>query len=68
MAPITVNGKSSKMHSKVVSTRRTYIESELFLTYYIQVIIGSGHTAAIHLARANLHPVLFEGFIANGLH
>ncbi|KAF8574227.1 thioredoxin reductase [Ramaria rubella] len=46
-----VNGaKSSKMHSKVV-------------------IIGSGpagHTAAIYLARANLEPVMFEGFMANG--
>ncbi|KAJ6584425.1 thioredoxin reductase [Mycena capillaripes] len=42
--------KSSKMHSRVV-------------------IIGSGpagHTAAIYLARANLNPVLFEGFLANG--
>ncbi|KAG6919623.1 hypothetical protein DXG01_003487 [Tephrocybe rancida] len=42
--------KSSKMHSKVV-------------------IIGSGpagHTAAIYLARANLNPVMFEGFMANG--
>ncbi|TRM56928.1 hypothetical protein BD626DRAFT_516866 [Schizophyllum amplum] len=52
MAPVT-NGKgekSTKMHSKVV-------------------IIGSGpagHTAAIYLARANLSPVLFEGFMANG--
>ncbi|KAJ7046481.1 thioredoxin reductase [Mycena alexandri] len=51
MAPIaTTNGKSSKMHSRVV-------------------IIGSGpagHTAAVYLARANLSPVLFEGFLANG--
>ncbi|KAI6140664.1 hypothetical protein BKA82DRAFT_245310 [Pisolithus tinctorius] len=52
MAPIT-NGtvpRSTKMHSKVV-------------------IIGSGpagHTAALYLARANLNPVLFEGFMANG--
>ncbi|TFY73537.1 hypothetical protein EWM64_g10475 [Hericium alpestre] len=56
MAPTAVNGvsgkegQSSKMHSRVV-------------------IIGSGpagHTAAIYLARANLNPVLFEGFMANG--
>ncbi|KAG2140209.1 uncharacterized protein EDB93DRAFT_1105948 [Suillus bovinus] len=42
--------KSTKMHSKVV-------------------IIGSGpagHTASVYLARANLNPVLFEGFMANG--
>ncbi|KAG6900647.1 thioredoxin-disulfide reductase [Termitomyces sp. T159_Od127] len=50
MAPINTVEKSSKMHSKVV-------------------IIGSGpagHTAAIYLARANLNPVMFEGFMANG--
>jgi thioredoxin reductase (NADPH) len=51
MTPIpSKNAKSTNMHSKVV-------------------IIGSGpagHTAAIYLARANLEPVLFEGFMANG--
>jgi thioredoxin reductase (NADPH) len=33
-------------------------------------IIGSGpaaHTAAIYAARANLHPILFEGFMAGGV-
>jgi len=50
MAPVTGRHESSKTHSRVV-------------------IIGSGpagHTAAIYLARANLKPVLFEGFMANG--
>lgn len=34
------------------------------------VIIGSGpaaHTAAVYLARAELKPVLYEGFMANGM-
>jgi thioredoxin reductase (NADPH) len=34
------------------------------------VIIGSGpaaHTAAIYAARANLNPMLFEGFMAGGI-
>ncbi|CAK7269719.1 thioredoxin-disulfide reductase [Sporothrix epigloea] len=34
------------------------------------VIIGSGpaaHTAAIYLGRANLQPILYEGFMANGI-
>lgn len=34
------------------------------------VIIGSGpaaHTAAIYLSRAELNPLLFEGFLAGGV-
>lgn len=34
------------------------------------VIVGGGpaaHTAAIYLARAELEPLLFEGWMANGL-
>ena len=33
-------------------------------------IIGSGpaaHTAAVYTARAALHPILFEGWLANGI-
>ncbi|KAI8824322.1 uncharacterized protein EV422DRAFT_519746 [Fimicolochytrium jonesii] len=38
--------------------------------HYKVVIVGSGpagHTAAIYLARANVNPVMFEGFMAAGV-
>jgi thioredoxin reductase (NADPH) len=40
------------------------------LKIYKTVIIGSGpagHTAAIYAARANLEPLMFEGFLAGGV-
>ena len=39
-------------------------------THHKVTIIGSGpagHTAAIYLARANMEPVLYEGFMAAGI-
>jgi alkyl hydroperoxide reductase subunit AhpF len=68
------------MHSKVVSeyplerlSARLQIVAGLLgkghvLTDFI--VIGSGpaaHTAAVYLARAELKPVLYEGFLANGI-
>lgn len=35
-----------------------------------RIVIGSGpaaHTAAVYLSRAELKPVLYEGFLANGI-
>jgi len=68
------------MHSKVVSeyplerlSARLQIVAGVLgeghmLTYF--TVIGSGpaaHTAAVYLARAELKPVLYEGFLANGI-
>lgn len=50
-ASLLVRSAERRMHSKVV-------------------IIGSGpaaHTAAVYLSRAELKPVLYEGFLANGI-
>lgn len=67
MAPTTLLGRNGKTHSKVVSFHHHL--GVWLPKSSLQVIIGAGpagHTAAIYLARANLEPVLFEGFMANG--
>ncbi len=49
------------------------IDSEFYLLWICMenlIIIGSGpawHTAAIYAARANLKPLMFEGFMAGGI-
>jgi thioredoxin reductase (NADPH) len=49
---------------------KTLVKSQHTMTVENVVIIGSGpsaHTAAIYAARANLTPVIFEGFMAGGI-
>ena len=70
MTPVpSRNAQSTKMHSRVVHISFFLSSVSVDNRFRFQVIIGSGpagHTAAIYLSRANLHPVLFEGFMANG--
>ncbi len=56
------------MHAKGLSTTTTTTTTKGDVQRVI--IIGSGpaaHTCAIYAARANLSPVLFEGFMAGGI-
>ncbi|KAJ3000531.1 thioredoxin-disulfide reductase [Globomyces sp. JEL0801] len=49
-------------------TKRTPVDNAA--VHHKSVIIGSGpagHTAAIYLARANVEPVMYEGFLAAGI-
>lgn len=52
------------------SSNSTNAATKMAQEHHKVVIIGSGpagHTAAIYLARANLKPVMFEGFMAAGV-
>ncbi|KAK3394603.1 thioredoxin reductase-like protein [Podospora didyma] len=55
--------KNTPYHSEIQTISKKTMHTKV-------VIIGSGpaaHTAAVYLARAELKPVLYEGFMANGI-
>ncbi|KAK4042213.1 thioredoxin reductase [Parachaetomium inaequale] len=62
-AAATLSHKSTPSQSEIQTIGKRRMHSKV-------VVIGSGpaaHTAAIYLARAELKPVLYEGFMANGI-
>jgi alkyl hydroperoxide reductase subunit AhpF len=61
-------GRESAPQAVPVATKMTEVSQAK--EHYKTAIIGSGpagHTAAIYLARANVNPVMFEGFLAGGV-
>lgn len=62
-AAATLSTKRAPYQSEIQTISQRSMHSKV-------VVIGSGpaaHTAAIYLARAELKPVLYEGFMANGV-
>lgn len=60
---------SAAIASATAATTRLHTH-DARMQHHKVVIIGSGpaaHTAAIYLSRAELHPVLYEGMLANGI-
>lgn len=61
-------GTAAQASPAVISTVRRDVP--VSTTHHKVTIIGSGpagHTAAIYLARANMEPFMYEGFMAAGI-
>ncbi|KAJ3373986.1 thioredoxin-disulfide reductase [Kappamyces sp. JEL0680] len=64
--PVFGNGAGEEQTAKPMEKKeRTAVPNAA--THHRVTIIGSGHTAAIYLARANMDPVMYEGFLAAGI-
>ena len=55
------------IHSNVVIIGSGTFRTSGFRRLLLTVTGPAGHTAAVYLARAELKPVLYEGFLANGI-
>ena len=74
LAYASVNGARSLRSSAVLKSLLSHLApnsmGQLEALTTPVCIIGSGpaaHTAAVYVARAELHPILFEGWLANGI-
>ena len=72
MSISSVSSSANTTHTAVLPTTGNVVQPALGMKFPIHkvIIIGSGpaaHTAAIYTARAEMYPLLFEGFMATGV-